>query len=187
MEIRLAHNLQPDSIVDGPGIRTVIWTQGCTHSCFGCHNPETHNMKGGFKLSVDEICQQLSEIPFQDGITFSGGDPMLQPEPCSEIAKYAKNLGLNVWCYTGFTYEQLLELENKNPKIKAFMDNIDILVDGKFILEQKSLSLKYRGSRNQRIIDVKLSKEKEQVILAPEFIEDVYHQKLYNKEKYMYL
>lgn len=187
MKIRLASPLQYDSIVDGPGLRTVIWTQGCMHHCLGCHNPETHDMNGGFLEDTTKICDELKNIKLQDGITFSGGDPMLQPEACLVIAKQAHQLNLNVWCYTGFTYEQLLEMFKTNPKIKDFMSEIDILVDGKFVLEQKSLSLKYRGSRNQRIIDVKKSLEENKIVLVQEFIEDLNHTKMYNKSKYMYV
>ena len=103
MEIRLAAHLQPDSIVDGEGIRTVVWTQGCPHNCKGCHNPGTHDFNGGFLVDVDEIIEELRSIEGQDGITLSGGDPMCQSDACIEICKAAKEMGLNVWCYTGFT------------------------------------------------------------------------------------
>ena len=104
MEIRLAADLQKDSIVDGPGIRTVIWTQGCPHGCLGCHNPSTHDFDGGALVDVDYIKSEIDDLVFQSGITFSGGDPMCQSAACYEIAKYAKDLGLNIWCYTGFTF-----------------------------------------------------------------------------------
>jgi anaerobic ribonucleoside-triphosphate reductase activating protein len=89
MKIRLANTIQSDSIVDGPGIRTVIWTQGCPHNCPGCHNPETHNFNGGFEMDVNELKEQLSSLRNQDGITLSGGEPMMQPVACLEIAKHA--------------------------------------------------------------------------------------------------
>lgn len=157
MKIRLAADLQTDSIVDGDGIRTVIWTQGCPHNCFGCHNLSTHSFKDGALVDVDMIKEEIDGLIYQDGITFSGGDPMCQPDACLEIAKYARSKGLNIWCYTGYTYEQLLELGKKKKSIIDFLSNIDVLVDGKFMLEFKSADCNYRGSTNQRLIDVKKS------------------------------
>ncbi|MBQ7140854.1 MAG: anaerobic ribonucleoside-triphosphate reductase activating protein [Bacilli bacterium] len=157
MTINLARDIQKDSIVDGAGIRAVIWTQGCSHNCFGCHNPDTHDFSKGIKVDIENIKKELDNLEMHDGITFSGGDPMFQASSCAEIAKYAKKLKLNVWCYTGFTFEELLSMCDTNPNIKEFLDYIDVLIDGKFILEQKSLALKYRGSKNQRILNVKNS------------------------------
>ncbi len=159
MKIRLAAPLQPDSIVDGAGIRTVIWTQGCSHKCKGCHNPETHDFNGGYEFDLEDIKKKIDELIGQDGITLSGGDPMFQPEACNEIAIYAKSKGLNIWCYTGFTYEKLIELSLKKPIYKEFLSNIDILIDGPFVLSKKSLDCTFRGSTNQRIIDPKKSLE----------------------------
>ncbi len=151
MKIRLADdNLLTDSIVDGEGLRAVLWTQGCSHNCKGCHNPETHDFNKGVLVEVDEVKQLIKDLTLQDGITFSGGDPFFQPEPCIEIAKFAKEEGLNVWAYTGFLFEDLI----KNEKMREFLNYIDVLVDGKFELENKSLNLKFRGSTNQRIINV---------------------------------
>ena len=166
MKIRLAAYLQPDSIVDGEGIRTVIWTQGCPHHCLGCHNPETHDFNGGALVDLDEVFEIIDSLEGQDGITFSGGDPFMQPKECSEIAKYARNKGLNIWAYTGFTYEELLSLSTRKPEILDFLKEIDILVDGKFVLAEKSLNCLFRGSKNQRIIDVKESLKKKKTIIA---------------------
>ena len=113
MTIRLAAPLQKDSVVDGFGVRTVIWTQGCSHNCPFCQNPQTHDFNGGAEFTLEEIFEEIDELKNQDGITFSGGDPMFQIEPVLEIAKYAKKKGLNIWCYTGFTYEKLLEMSKK--------------------------------------------------------------------------
>ena len=110
MKIRLAAPLQYDSVVDGEGIRTVIWTQGCSHNCKGCHNPETHDFNGGTLVEIEDIKKELKNLKFQDGITLSGGDPFMQPDACLEIAKFAKKIGLNVWTYTGFTFDQLKTL-----------------------------------------------------------------------------
>ena len=157
MTINLARDIQKDSIVDGAGIRAVIWTQGCSHNCFGCHNPDTHDFSKGKKVDIEEIKKELDDLEMHDGITFSGGDPMFQALACLEIAKYAKKLKLNVWCYSGFTFEELLNMCDTNPNIKEFLNYIDVLIDGKFILEQRSLALKYRGSKNQRVLNVKNS------------------------------
>lgn len=169
MKIRLAADLQTDSIVDGEGIRTVIWTQGCPHNCFGCHNPDTHDFNDGALIDVDSIKIKLDSLNGQDGITFSGGDPMCQPEACKEIAMYAKKLNLNIWCYTGYTYEQLMILAKSNKKILDFLKCIDVLIDGKFILEEKSLDIAFRGSKNQRIIDVQKSLQSKQVCLITKY------------------
>ena len=165
MKIRLAASLQKDSIADGEGIRAVLWTQGCLHNCKGCHNPSTHSFSDGALVELDEVYSWIDELEGHDGITLSGGDPMYQPLACLNIAKYAHKKGLNVWCYTGFTFEQLLEKANEDINILNFLKNIDVLVDGPFIIEQKSLDIKFRGSRNQRVIDVAKSLIDEKVII----------------------
>jgi len=167
MFIRLASDLQNDSIVDGPGLRTVIWTQGCDHNCKGCHNPTTHDFKSGILVNVEEVCNEISNT-LPSGITFSGGDPMYQPKACAMIAKFAKEKGINVWCYTGFTYEKLVSMNNK--LINEFLENIDILVDGPFILEERNLDLLFRGSNNQRLINVPKTLKNGEVILMDEKI-----------------
>lgn len=168
MKIRLAAELQPDSIVDGEGIRTVIWTQGCSHNCEGCHNPITHDFKGGFLKDLEELKEEISSLEMQDGITLSGGDPFFQVDAVYEIAKYCQKQGLNVWCYTGFTFEHLLEMSSKNPKILSLLSEIDVLVDGKFVLSLKSYDCLFRGSTNQRLIDVKESLKCNKVVLYNE-------------------
>ena len=183
MKIRLATYLEPDSIVDGEGIRTVVWTQGCSHNCEGCHNPSTHDFKGGFEVDIDEIINDLNKIEFQRGITFSGGDPMFQAEACNAIAVAAKAKGLNVCCYTGFTFEKLLN----NPKTLEFLKNIDVLVDGKFILKQRSLNLDFRGSKNQRIIDVPKSLKENKVILAKKYMQEKNVSIEIKKEEHIYI
>lgn len=166
MKIRLATlGIQSDSIVDGEGIRSVIWTQGCVHNCPGCHNPETHSFKEGFLVDVEEIKMMIDELVSQDGITFSGGDPMEQAEACAEIASYCKEKNLNVWCYTGYEFEELLKKSQVFPNIRKFLENIDVLVDGKFRIEEKSYDVKFRGSKNQRLIDVQKSLEKNETVL----------------------
>lgn len=164
MEIRLAAPIEPDSIVDGEGMRTVIWTQGCGHNCKGCHNPETHDFNKGTLVDVKELEKQILNIRHQDGITLSGGDPMYQPEAVLEIAKFCKANNLNVWCYTGFTFEELQKMAENNKNIKELLENIDVLVDGKFVLEQKSLNLYFKGSANQRILDMPKSLKEQKPI-----------------------
>lgn len=168
MEIKLATPvLQTDSIVDGEGIRAVLWTQGCSHNCPGCHNPQTHSFDEGFTIDIKEIEKQIDLLEGQDGITLSGGDPLYQIAPSLEIAKYAKSKNLNVWCYTGFTFESLLAMQNK--KLLEFLKTIDVLVDGPFILENKSYDCVFRGSTNQRIIDSKKSIKEGKVVLLDKY------------------
>lgn len=186
MNIRLASaEIQRDSIVDGEGVRSVIWTQGCIHNCPGCHNPETHSFTDGCLVDIKILKEQIRQLEGQDGITFSGGDPMEQAEACSELAKYSKDLGLNVWCYTGYTWEELIKKSKHFPKIKEFLNYIDVLVDGKFIISQKSYDAKFRGSKNQRLIDVKKSLEKGEVVLLEK--EETTSNKKGRKNHYMYV
>jgi len=173
--IRLAADLQTDSIVDGPGLRAVIWTQGCSHNCPGCQNPSTHDFNGGGLVPLEMVYDAIDELEYHTGITFSGGDPMFQPEACNEIAIYARKKGLDIWVYSGFTFEELMEISKNKPIYKEFLENIDVLVDGKFILEQRDLSLLFRGSRNQRLVDVKKTLKEGKVVLLNEYE--------YNEEK----
>lgn len=182
MKIRLAADLQPDSIVDGEGVRTVLWTQGCPHNCKGCHNPQTHDFNGGVEVDVEEVIEALREIKNQDGITLSGGDPVCQSEACYEISKAAHEMGLNVWCYTGFTYEVMLLSKSK----RKLLEQIDVLVDDKFILEEKSYDLYFKGSRNQRIIDVQRSLKEERVVLVEKYAEEK-KASHYEKPSYMFI
>ena len=151
MEVRLASPITFDSIVDGPGIRAVVWFQGCPHHCAGCHNPETWTTEGGNIMTIDEVVNTIARNPLQTGVTLSGGDPLHQPEACLDIIKRLKAIkNYSIWLYTGYTIEQLQE-EN-NDIINEILQNIDVLVDGPFVLAEKSLDLPFRGSRNQRII-----------------------------------
>ena len=188
MKIRLATDeIQRDSIVDGEGIRSVIWTQGCVHNCAFCHNPETHSFTSGYLIEVEDVKKKIDSLGGQDGITFSGGDPMEQAKACYEIAKHCKELGLNIWCYTGYTFEELIERSKIFPDIMKFLNTIDVLVDGKFVIAQKSLNLKFRGSKNQRIIDVPKSLKEEKVCLIPKYIKDKTYEKIAKKDHYMYV
>ena len=167
--IRLAADLLVDSIVDGPGLRAVLWTQGCAHHCKNCQNPETWDFNGGGLVPLDDVYEAIDELEYQTGLTISGGDPMYQPEQCLKVAAYAKKKGLNVWVYTGFTFEELMELSKKNPVYREFLEEIDILVDGRFKEEEKDLSLLFRGSRNQRLIDIKKTLSSGEITLLDEY------------------
>ena len=155
-----------DSIVDGPGLRLTIFTQGCLHHCPGCHNPQTHDPDGGSWADTEDILAAAAENPLLDGITLSGGDPFMQPVPCLALAEGAHKIGLNVWTYTGYTWEALLE-ENDAEKL-ALLKETDVLVDGPFLLAERSLELRFCGSRNQRLIDVKKSLAEDKVVLWEE-------------------
>lgn len=174
MQIRLASLIQPDSILDGEGIRTVIWTQGCSHNCLGCHNPATHDFDGGISVEIDALKEEISKLIYQDGITLSGGDPFFQAKACAEVAAFAHECDLDVWCYTGFTFEELMNMTHKNKSVLNLLENIDVLVDGRFMLDKKSLDIPFRGSTNQRIIDVKESLKCGQVVEIEKYI---YHQR----------
>jgi len=163
MKIRLASPIVTDSVVDGKGLRTVIWCQGCSHNCPGCHNPDTHNFLAGFEKDIDELVQEILAVDMQSGVTFSGGDPMLQATSCSQVASQLKERGINIWCYTGFTFEELLE----KPDCLEFLQYIDVLIDGRFELEQKSYELLFKGSENQRVINVAESLQKKKAVLYP--------------------
>lgn len=138
----------------------------------GCHNPTTHSFSGGFLVDVEEIKEQIIDLIGQDGITLSGGDPFFQAEACSNIAEFCKDHGLNVWAYTGFTFEELIKKSRQDSKILDLLKSIDVLIDGKFIEEQKDLSLLFRGSKNQRILDVKKSLEEGRAIEAEKYLSE---------------
>ena len=165
MQIRLAGDMSTDSVVDGEGIRSVVWCQGCIHNCPGCHNPETHSFDTGILRDVEDVCEEISKLEFQDGITLSGGDPLCQIDACLEIAKFCQNIGLNVWCYTGYKIEDLLKRSQKEIKLKELLENIDVLVDSPFILELKSYDVPFRGSSNQRLINARESVLKDKVVI----------------------
>lgn len=158
MKIRLAAPMQRESIVDGQGIRMVIWSQGCKMACPDCHNPETHNPCGGKEFDIEELKNEITKYAkYHQGITLSGGDPFLQPEANKELADHAHSLGLDVWAYCGKTYEQLQD--------NVLLSSCDVLIDGPFVKELRDVTLAFRGSSNQRIINVQRSLESGEVIL----------------------
>ena len=149
--IRL-YGLATDSIVDGPGYRTAIFTQGCPHHCPGCHNPESHAFDAGKVWTLSDVEARFTGNPLLSGVTLTGGEPFCQPAPCAELARRAHAKGLNVWAYTGYTLEQLVAMND--PNVNALLAELDVLVDGPFPLAERSLELDFRGSRNQRLIDM---------------------------------
>ncbi len=163
MEIRIAGTVQ-DSIVDGPGLRYVVFTQGCPHHCEGCHNPQTHDFSGGKLVDADALFDECMENPLTQGVTFSGGEPFCQPEPLFELGSRFKAQGLHLMCYSGWTFEQLLEKAKREEYVGKLLGITDILVDGRFELSERSLMLTFRGSRNQRVIDVQRSLSENKVI-----------------------
>lgn len=149
-----------DTTVDGPGFRTAIYAAGCPNQCPGCHNPESWDIKNGRMTSTGEILDKILADDFAN-VTFSGGDPMFQPEGFAKLAEAIKRKSRkNIWCYTGYRFESIL----KNPRQAALLKYIDVLVDGKYCEELKDKSLLFRGSKNQRLIDVKESLRQQQVV-----------------------
>lgn len=155
-----------DSIVDGPGLRLAVFVQGCPHNCEGCHNPETHDFSGGIEFDTDDfiarVRDELIHNPIVSGVTFSGGEPMCQPEALCRVAKAVRELGKDIVIYTGYTYEELLE--RKEPEVRELLSMTRLLVDGPFILAQRNLEAKFRGSTNQRLIDPAASLEKGEIV-----------------------
>lgn len=145
-------NIIQDSIVDGEGLRTVIFFAGCSHFCKGCHNPSSWNINNGVEVSLEEILKEVKKNPLND-VTFSGGDPIYQAKELVKLAKEIKKLGKNIWCYTGYTIEELRSINNKD--INELLETIDVLVDGRFEIDKLDLSIPFRGSTNQRIIYLK--------------------------------
>jgi anaerobic ribonucleoside-triphosphate reductase activating protein len=163
--VRLA-GIVKESIVDGPGIRYVVFAQGCRHNCEGCQNPETHSFDGGTFKDIDDILQDMKKNPLLDGITLSGGEPFEQAAVLAILAEEVRKLGLDVITFTGYTFEYIRDNLNEHDGWDRLLKSTDILVDGKFEMEKKSLLLKFRGSSNQRMVDVKKSLEAASVVKA---------------------
>jgi anaerobic ribonucleoside-triphosphate reductase activating protein len=157
-KIRLAAIL-PESLVNGTGIRRVLFAQGCPHKCEGCFSPHTHSYTEGVLMDMDEIIEDIRKNPLLRGVTFSGGDPWEQADKFAYIAKAVKSFGLNVWCYTGYTFEYILDHQHIRKGWHDLLQYVDVIVDGKFEEHKKVEGLKFRGSSNQRIVDVRSSLE----------------------------
>lgn len=151
MQIRVA-GIVPESVVDGPGIRFVVFVQGCPHHCPGCHNPETHDFQGGELLEISSLVDRIRVLPMVTGMTISGGEPFCQAGECAELAREAKALGKDVVVYSGYTYEQIKDMAAHDSYVHDLLSLTDILIDGPYLQEQRDLNLPYRGSANQRII-----------------------------------
>ena len=156
--------LKQESLLDGNSMRTVIFFQGCSHACKGCQNKETHSFYINTLMSIKSLIAYIESDILSDGVTFSGGCPMCQKNLDDLIffAKEIKKLNKDIWCYCGEKYEEL------NDKQKEFLQYIDVLIDGKFEIENRDINLRFRGSTNQRIIDVKKSLQKKEVVLWDE-------------------
>ena len=162
--LRIA-GIEPESFVDGPGIRMTVFTHGCHHNCPGCQNTQTHDFNGGHFIDIDEILAMIDENPLLDGVTFSGGDPMDQAAALVPLAREIKDRGLNLVIFTGYTFERLQELSQERPEMFELLTFADILIDGPFVMAKRSLDIKFRGSSNQRIIDVQQSLVEGHVVL----------------------
>jgi anaerobic ribonucleoside-triphosphate reductase activating protein len=163
-KLRLA-GLIRESIVDGPGIRFVVFAQGCPHHCYGCHNRQTWAFEGGFETTPAQITAEMVKNPLLSGLTLSGGEPFCQSSTMTELAQAARDKGFNIITYTGFTFEKLLDKSLAESAVMALLKQTDTLIDGPFIKKLKSYELSLRGSANQRIIDVKASLKKGAVML----------------------
>lgn len=163
--MRIANTVN-DSIVDGHGLRFTVFTQGCPHHCPGCHNPGTHDAAGGREATLEELVEQMKKNPLIEGITLSGGEPFVQAAACADLARAAHGLGLNVWTYTGYLFEHLRDAGD--PAWTALLAETDVLVDGPFLQKEKSYELHFRGSRNQRLIDVPASLAQGKMVLWEE-------------------
>lgn len=163
MDIRISGTVS-ESIVDGPGFRYTVFVQGCPHNCPGCHNPQTHDFNGGKVVDTDDLFRECVEDPLNKGVTFSGGEPFSQAKALYELGRRFKENGYDLWCYTGWTMKELWNMEKSEYYVGKLLSIIDVLVDGRFIEERKTLSLPFRGSDNQRLIDMKLTLQENMVI-----------------------
>lgn len=150
-----------DSTVDGPGVRYAIFLQGCSHLCLGCHNPETHDYNAGSSVSVDDLMRDIAQFKYVKGVTFSGGEPLDQAEALKEMVVRLKNKGYDILIFSGYTLEEIM----RDPAKFAVLKHTDTLIDGRFDLSLKTSDLRFRGSSNQRIIDVQKTLRQGQVCL----------------------
>ena len=161
--IRIA-GIVNDSIVDGPGIRMTVFVQGCPHNCEGCHNPQTHDFVGGEDMTIADILSKIKTNPLLDGVTFSGGEPFVYAKQLADLARKIKQNNLNIVTYSGYTFERLISESTEENGFSELLSETDILIDGPYLEAERSLMLLFRGSKNQRIVDVKKSLEKGSVV-----------------------
>lgn len=169
--LRIAGTVK-DSIVDGPGLRYVIFTQGCPHHCPGCHNPQTHDFSGGQDADVEKILNEIFNNPILSGVTFSGGEPFCQADGLVPIAEAIKEKGKHLMVYTGYLLENLQKMEN--PGVQRLLELADIIVDGPFVLAERNLTLSFRGSENQRVIDMAKTRKTGEIVLYRSEYEDLF-------------
>jgi len=167
MHVLRLSGITPESLVDGPGIRYVIFTQGCLHSCPNCHNPSSWDVNAGKEFNVKEIIRKIKKNKGSSirGITFSGGEPFLQAKELTQLALASHQIGWDVVTYTGYTYEELLELEKTDSAVTALLCATNLLIDGRYVHEKQSKTAPFRGSANQRIIDVAKTREKGEIVV----------------------
>lgn len=161
MKLRVAGRVA-DSIVDGPGLRYALFTQGCPRACPGCHNPQTQPLEGGEETTVETILSEIDADPLLDGVTFSGGEPFLQAAPLAELAREIKKRNLNLITYTGYLWEELIAAND--PDWNALLAELDVVVDGPFVRALRDWTFKFAGSTNQRFIDVPRSLREKRVV-----------------------
>lgn len=166
MKMRIA-GIVSDSIVDGPGIRYTIFAQGCPRDCPGCHNPQTHDPQGGYEIDVAKLVDEIRANPLLDGVTFSGGEPLMQAAPLTQVARVAKELGLNVVVYSGYSWEEICAANNANWN--ELLEFVDVLVDGPYESERRDWNLRFAGSTNQRFIDVQRTLRSDALVVLPIF------------------
>ena len=159
-----------ESIVDGPGLRFAVFCQGCPHGCKGCHNVATHDFSGGYDCEMQKILDAIDQNPLLDGVTFSGGEPLCQPEAFYKLGLEIKKRNLNIMTYTGYTYEELIEMGREDHWVADLLSLTDLLVDGRFVEEEKDLTLLFRGSRNQRVIDMNMTRQRGELTLSEKYI-----------------
>lgn len=154
-KLRIA-GIVKESVVDGPGLRYVIFTQGCPHHCIGCHNPHTHDPALGYDIAIRELLNSILALKLISGVTFSGGEPFLQAAACAKLAKLIRenNNELNIIAYSGYYYSDLLVMAKKDSAVHEFLQLVDILIDGPYEASKKTYDLPFRGSSNQNIINL---------------------------------
>jgi len=157
--------LAKESIVDGPGIRYVVFAQGCPHNCKGCHNEAALDFSGGQDYEIEKIVSEIDKNPLLSGVTFSGGEPFSQPEAFLCLAAELKRKKIHIITYTGYEYEELAALSKKNEAVRKLLEHTDVLIDGRFILEKRDLTLQFKGSPNQKYIDMNATREKGQPVV----------------------
>lgn len=157
-----------ESIVDGPGIRFAVFGQGCPHNCQGCHNPDSHDFEGGYDCAIDKILEEIDKNPLLKGVTFSGGEPFCQAEEFAELGEKIRERGLSVVTFTGYTYEELLDMNDE--RTNRLLEVTDLLIDGRYEADKRDLTLRFRGSSNQRIVDMKKTRETGSMVLAEEYM-----------------